>query len=91
MRTKKPILLVEDDQADVMTMKRALRDVQITNRLQVAGDGEEALAFLESPENEKPGIILLDLNLPKVNGIFKGCKKRRDAEKNTCCRADRIC
>jgi len=69
MRTKKPILLVEDDQVDVMTMKRALRDVQVPNRLEVTGDGEEALAFLNNPENEKPGIILLDLNLPKMNGI----------------------
>ena len=69
MRTKKAILLVEDDQVDVMTMKRALKDVRIENLLEVAGDGEEALALLKDPEIEKPGIILLDLNMPVMNGI----------------------
>lgn len=69
MRSSKPILLVEDDQVDAMTVKRALKEINVTNQLDMTGNGEEALAFLANPENEKPGIILLDLNMPKMNGI----------------------
>jgi CheY-like chemotaxis protein len=63
------ILLVEDDQVDCMTIKRALDDVNISNRLDVVSNGEEALAYLMSSENDLPGIILLDLNMPRMNGI----------------------
>ena len=69
MRSNKPILLVEDDQVDAMTVKRALKEINITNRLDITSNGEEALAFLRDSDNEKPGIILLDLNMPKMNGI----------------------
>ena len=69
MRSTKPILLVEDDQVDAMTVKRALKEIHVTNRLDIVGNGEEALSFLQNPENEKPCIILLDLNMPKMNGI----------------------
>ena len=69
MKSKKPVLLVEDDQIDVMAIKRAFKVIKITNRLNVANNGEEALAYLRDSENEKPCIILLDLNMPKMNGI----------------------
>ena len=69
MRGTKPILLVEDDQVDAMTVRRALREINVTNRLKIVGDGEAALAFLRTPENESPCIILLDLNMPRMNGI----------------------
>ncbi|MBT3260064.1 MAG: response regulator [Deltaproteobacteria bacterium] len=69
MRSSKPILLIEDDQVDAMTVKRALKEIKVTNRLDIMQNGEEALSFLRNPENEKPGIILLDLNMPKMNGI----------------------
>ena len=69
MRSKKPVLLVEDDQIDVMAIKRAFKVIKITNRLNVVNNGEEALAYLRNSENEKPCIILLDLNMPKMNGI----------------------
>lgn len=69
MRSTKPVLLVEDDEVDAMTVKRALRDLNITNRLDVVSDGEEALAYLLRPGNRKPCIILLDLNMPRMNGI----------------------
>ncbi len=69
MRSSKPILLVEDDRVDAMTVKRALKELNITNKLDIVCNGEEALAFLNNAENEQPGIILLDLNMPKMNGI----------------------
>lgn len=69
MNGKKPILLVEDDKVDVMTIRRALNDLKVLNRLQVASNGEEALAYLRNPEAEMPCIIMLDLNMPRMNGI----------------------
>jgi CheY-like chemotaxis protein len=69
MRSSKPILLVEDDQVDAMTVKRALKEIHVTNRVDTLENGEEALLFLRDPQNEKPGIILLDLNMPRMNGI----------------------
>ncbi|MBN2146165.1 MAG: response regulator [Anaerolineales bacterium] len=69
MNGKKPILLVEDDKVDVMTIRRALNDLKVLNRLEVATNGEEALAYLRKPEAEMPCIILLDLNMPRMNGI----------------------
>ena len=82
MRSSKPILLVEDDQVDAMTVKRALKEINVTNRLDVVNDGEEALAFLKNPEIENPAIILLDLNMPKMNGIeFLEIAKKDDTLK----------
>ena len=46
MRNSKPILLVEDDSVDIMTVKRAIRDLEIPGELVPASDGEEALACL---------------------------------------------
>ena len=69
MQHSKPILLVEDDTVDVMTVKRVLKDIQVTSELVQAGDGEQALAYLRDDGNAKPCIILLDLNMPKMNGI----------------------
>jgi CheY-like chemotaxis protein len=69
MRNSQPILLVEDDRVDVMTVERALKDVKVTNRLVCTGNGEEALEYLKTENNKKPCVILLDLNMPKMNGI----------------------
>ena len=68
MRNSKPILLVEDDSVDVMTVKRALKDLEVTGKLIPTGDGEEALAYLRDEGNAKPRVILLDLNMPRMNG-----------------------
>ena len=69
MRNSQPILLVEDDKVDVMTVKRALKDLDIKNQLVSTANGEEALEYLNNNSNNKPCIILLDLNMPKMNGI----------------------
>lgn len=67
--TDKPILLVEDDQVDVMTVKRALKEIKVNNPVVNPENGEEALKYLRDPENEKPCLILLDINMPIMNGI----------------------
>jgi CheY-like chemotaxis protein len=69
MRTLKPVLLVEDDYVDAMTVKRAFNDLKFTNPLIHKLNGEEALEYLRGEGNQKPCVILLDLNMPKMNGI----------------------
>jgi CheY-like chemotaxis protein len=69
MRTSKPIMLVEDDNVDAMTVKRALKELRVTNALVHKTNGEEALSYLQTGDNNKPCVILLDLNMPKMNGI----------------------
>jgi CheY-like chemotaxis protein len=69
MKTSKPVLLVEDDSVDAMTVKRAVKDLHITNPLVHRLNGEEALDYLRTDGNQKPCIILLDLNMPRMNGI----------------------
>ena len=64
------ILLVEDDQVDVMNVKRAFDRNRIANPLYVAGDGLEGLRMLRSGEvPAERRLVLLDLNMPKMNGI----------------------
>jgi CheY-like chemotaxis protein len=69
MHNEKPILLVEDDMVDAMTIKRAMNEINITNPVHHAHNGLEALDFLQDTEAARPCIILLDLNMPKMNGI----------------------
>lgn len=64
------ILLVEDDEVDVMTVKRAFAKANITNKLFVAQNGVEALELLRTdgiPASRR--LVLLDLNMPRMNGI----------------------
>jgi len=65
----KPILLVEDDQVDAMTLKRALSDLGVTNALVHLTDGEKALGYLRTKGNKLPCFIFLDLNMPRMNGV----------------------
>ena len=54
---------------DAMTVKRALRGLKVTNRVDIASNGEEALELLGDPQHEDPCIILLDLNMPRMPGL----------------------
>lgn len=64
------ILLVDDDEVDVMTVKRAFQKANITNKLFVASNGVEALELLRNgtiPAHRR--LVLLDLNMPRMNGL----------------------
>jgi len=69
MKSSKPILLVEDDDVDAMTTQRALKELKIANKLIRKSNGEEALEYLKDEKNAKPCIILLDLNMPRMDGF----------------------
>ena len=67
------ILLVEDNPGDVRLTKEALKEAKVRNEISVAGDGEEALAFLRKEGKyegvKHPDVIFLDLNLPRKGGL----------------------
>lgn len=69
MRESKQILLVEDDHADVLIAKKALEELEITNELVHASDGRKALEYLQNGGHAKTGLILLDLNMPRMTGL----------------------
>ena len=67
---KNTILLVEDDELDVISFERTLKKLNTEFDLFVAHNGKEALNLLSDAENPVlPDVILLDLNMPKMNGI----------------------
>ncbi len=67
--TCKAILLVEDDEVDAMTVRRALKELHVVNPLVQVENGEEGLSYLRQPGQVVPCIILLDLNMPVMGGI----------------------
>ncbi len=69
MRNLRPILLVEDDSVDAMTVKRAFSELKVTNELVRVVNGEAALNYLREHLDKKPCVIMLDLNMPKMNGV----------------------
>lgn len=89
MRDKIPILLVEDNRVDVVTIQRAFKKNKIVNPLFIASNGEEALdclrhagEYAQQADWALPGIVLLDLNMPVMDGIeFLRIVKKDDALK----------
>jgi chemotaxis family two-component system response regulator Rcp1 len=63
------ILLVEDNAGDVRLTREALREADVSAELTAVPDGEQALAFLRGERANRPDLVLLDLNLPKKNGL----------------------
>lgn len=63
------ILLVDDDEVDVMNVQRAFERNRMTNPMHIAGNGLEALAKLRDGSIPRRRLILLDLNMPRMNGI----------------------
>lgn len=83
-RSLVPVLLVEDDEDDIEITRRAFRKGKIANPLYVVRDGEEALEYLgrtgryaDSAAAHRPGLILLDLNMPRLDGreVLKAIKQ----------------
>lgn len=69
MRGLKPVLLLEDDTVDAMTIGRAMKDLRVRNALFRVVNGEEGLRYLKDSNNVEPCVIILDLNMPRMNGI----------------------
>jgi CheY-like chemotaxis protein len=87
MRRDVPILVVEDDVLDVKNIRRSFAENRVVNPLYFVKDGEQAMAYLkrEPPYDgpglaPRPGLILLDLNLPRMNGISFLERYKSDAE-----------
>jgi CheY-like chemotaxis protein len=63
-------MIVEDDRVDAMTIERALKqELKVTNPIVTVGDGQEALDYLRDPAKKRPGVMLLDLNMPRLSGL----------------------
>jgi len=69
MNGKQTILLVEDDKIDIRSVQRSFGELRVTNPLVVTHNGEEALGYLKNDTGKRPGLILLDLRMPRMDGI----------------------
>lgn len=81
------ILLVEDNPDDILIAQKALKEAKVVNKLWIVRDGQEAIDFLFHKDkyqdintSPKPGLILLDINLPKVNGLELLKRIKEDAD-----------
>lgn len=64
-----PILLVEDDHVDILTIERALKEIAVANQVVTVENGELALRYLRAAHSRRPCLIFLDLNMPIMNGL----------------------
>jgi len=69
MQNTKPVLLVEDDSINAMAVIRVFNDLRIPKLVVHLENGEEALKYLNDNTLDKPDLILLDLNMPGMNGV----------------------
>jgi len=78
------VLLVEDDEGDVLMTREAFEFYQVRNPLHVLSDGEQALQFVRRTgayaDAPRPGLILLDVNLPRVSGLEVLAQLKQDPE-----------
>jgi CheY-like chemotaxis protein len=78
------VLLVEDDEGDVLMTREAFEYYKIHNRLHVVSDGEQALQFLRKvgpyADAPRPGLILLDVNLPRRSGLEVLAELKQDPD-----------
>lgn len=63
------ILLIEDDLLDAIDIRRTLDKMNILYHLDIARNGEEALEYLQDETKSRPDITLIDINMPKMNGL----------------------
>ena len=82
-----PILLAEDSEDDIFLMERALKKANLTNPVKIVCDGEQALAYLKGEgiyanraEYPFPALLLLDIKMPKINGLDVLSAIRNDPE-----------
>jgi CheY-like chemotaxis protein len=78
------ILLVEDDKLDVIDMQRTLTKMNIYHKVAITRNGEEAIDYLNKVETtDKPDVVLLDINMPKLNGLeFLSLVRKRNEWKD---------
>ncbi|AFD24029.1 response regulator [Deinococcus gobiensis] len=78
------ILLVEDSEPDILLTQEAFAEAQVRNRLHVARDGDEAIEFLrrqgQYAQVPRPDVILLDINMPRKNGLEVLAELKADPE-----------
>jgi len=84
MKKEVNILLVEDNEGDIVLTVEALREAKVSNGIHVIKDGEEALRYLKKEgkykDVETPDLILLDINLPRIDGIGVLTEIKNDKE-----------
>lgn len=69
LKSSKPILLLEDDPTYGIEIRQAMNEADFMNRLEIVGSSEDALKYLRNSAHERPCLIILDLNMQRMNGL----------------------